>query len=279
MASPTLAQRLRPPPLNGPALMLALLGINVWVTVALVPALWSGAHKPTSMRVALLVPLLPLAVGVLWRRAGELILLFPMAVLVPLLMDGRLTSNAVYSPRAFALAGFSLLAFLLGSSFVLSQGDAPPRAPAERSLRPRQRGVQPVSNAPAGQLPAAELPERWKRRFRLYGALAVLSGLFPLVLVFAANFDWRAQKELRDVYPGRVAAIQSLINIIVFALWTGIYGVYFLSPLRSHRTGDKELSRDLARLKESPRRPGWIFYVGLAAALAGLVVFSLIEVR
>ncbi len=276
---PTAAFRWRPPPLNGPALMLALLGVNVWATMALVPALWSGAARTGTMRVLLLLPLLPLAIGVLWRRAGELLLVFPMVLLVPLVMDGRMTSSTVYSLRTFALAAGSLIGFLVGAAVVLAQLDAPARAASERSLRPRQREQQGPSLAPAGQLQPAELPERWRRRFRLYGMLGVLSAVFPLVLVYAANFLPAEQKNLREVYPGRVASIQSLINLIVFALWAGIYGVYFLAPLRAHRTGDKELTRDLARLKESPRRPGWIFYVSVVAALAGLILFSLLEVR
>ena len=63
-------------------------------------------------------------------------------------------------------------------------------------------------------------------------------------------------------------------DVVALGVWVLLYFTIFLGILRPHRTGDRDLIADLARLKRESRRarPRPIFYVGVVAALAFMVL-------
>lgn len=242
-------------------LVVAALGVNVWASMVLIPGLYLGTLRGPAVLYALL-PLVALAAGV-GRRSPPILLLLVPALLVPALVrTPRLLSDAVYGPTTFALIAIGLTAYVFAAA-ALTGDDAPD--PAER--------VRPLGGA------RAPMPPRWRRRFRIYRGLAVLSIVTPLVLLVAANFAPRHLAFLGELYPGRVASMRTLLNLGVLALALGIHVTTYAGVLELHRTGDPTLGGELTALRGEVRRarPRPIFYLAVLVALG--LMFRLVWLR
>ncbi len=238
------------------------LGVNVWVSVILLPGLFIGAwHSLGAVAVALL-PLPVLGLGV-WRRNDPILLFgYPLALLIPALANPDLVASQVYGPVRFAIVGASLVCYLFGAA--LFTGFHQPAAPA---------ATRALSSS---RIPPAA---RWQRRFRVYRMLALASIVFPVVLIFKVNFDTDNRAFMRDVFPLRVDEMTTLFNLAVIGTWVLLYVVVFLGVLVPHRTGDRDLAVDLARIKRDAARgrPGPLFYIGVVAALGFMTVLMLMR--
>lgn len=244
-------------------LVTAILGVALWLSLVVVPGYYTGALGRGVLLGAAAVPLLPLAAGVVRRSPLALLFAFPLSLLVPVMLDERLKAGSLHDPTAFSLAAASLLAYLLGASF-LSAFREP--APPER--------LRSLGDA------ATPIPPRWRRRFRLYAALAGYSVVFPAVLLFGANFARTNQAYLRELYPGRAASMAVLLNLGVLVLWAGLFYAYFFGLLRAHRSGDRELVAELERLAQGGRRgPRPTFYLAVACALALMGLLLVLRYR
>lgn len=233
------------------------LGVNVWVSILLLPGAFVGAwHSGLALLMAVL-SLFVLVVGVTRRSEVVLLLGFPAALLLPVAVAPEMAQVHVYGPIRFMIVAVGLIGYILGASvFTSFHEPVPPRS--SRALSSAKRPT----------------PKRWKRRFRVYRALLVLSVIFPLVLLYAINFDDTAREFMRQMYPGRVNAMATLMNVGAIGVWVLLYYYFFLGVLRPHRTGDRDLVADLARLKRESRRarPRPIFYLGVAAALFFMIL-------
>ncbi len=232
--------------------MAIALGINVWVSVVLLPTLFVGALSDSGMMAAVLLPLPILGLG-LWRRSDTVLLLaFPSALLLPVAIAPDIASVEVYGAMRFAFVACGLVAYTFGASFFTSFYEPAPPV----NVRPLASSRVPV-------------PERWRRRFRMYRWLTVMSVVFPLVLLYTVNFNDSNREFLRQMFPGRVAAMTTLLNLLVIGAWLVLYGWVFLGVLKPHRTGDRALASSLARLHASARRgrPRPVFYLGVVVAL------------
>ena len=234
-----------------------LLGVNVWVSVILLPTLFVGAWHSLSAALVAALPLPVLALGV-WRRSEALLLLFfPATLLIPAATTPEIVSLQVYGPVRFAIVATGVIVYLFGASFFTSFYEpAPPRN--TRSLSSSQRPT----------------PQRWQRRFRIYRMLTALAMVFPLVLVYKVNFDDGNRSFMRDMFPLRVNEMTTLFNLGVIAVWLLIFVYIFLGIMIPHRTGDRDLVADLARTRKEAKRgrPGPMFYFGVASALALMVL-------
>lgn len=236
----------------------AALGVNLWVSLVLVPALLVSSQS-TSVHwfaIALSLPLLFLGI---WRR-NEVALLwaFPSSMLIPIAMTPEMASMQVYGVGRFAIVGISLVAFLFGASTLTSFHELP----APRHIRPLKSSLHGIA-------------PRWRRRFRMYATLSVLSLLYPLVLLYHVNFDEAGALALKDNYPGRAATFTTLLNVFVIGLWVLLFANYILVPLKKHRTGDKALRLGLAQAQHRANQgtPSIIFYLGGAVAMALMVLW------
>lgn len=234
------------------------LGINVWISVVVLPGFFVGIWQSTAMVLAGIIPLLALGAG-LWRRSEVILLLiFPSTLLVPVGLVPEMASSQVYGLTRFLIVGVGLVVYLLGVSFFISFHEMP---------------------APTGQRPLASSrvpePARWQRRFRVYWAFTLLSVVFPLSLLHAANFDDSTRAFLRQMFPGRVAHMTTVLNLLVIGLWVLVYIRYFLGPLQIHRTGDRALVSKLLRIRAEAghSRPRPVFFVGVACTLVFLLLF------
>lgn len=240
-------------------LVAVLLGVNVWVSVVLLPELFVGAWHARATPFVAAMPLAVLAAG-LWRRSELLLLLaFPAALLVPVAAAPEIVSAHVYGPLRFAVVASGLLAYLFGASFFTAFYEPPPPA----HVRPLSSSAQPTA-------------PRWRRRFRLYRGLTALSAAFPVGLLWAIEFDRQNQAFLHKNFPARATTLTTALELVAIGVWVALFAAFFLAPLRDHRTGDRAIAGELARLRaEAMRaRPRPIFYVGVAAAL-GLVALLL----
>lgn len=233
------------------------LGINVWISIVVLPGLFAGAWRGSGDVLLASLPLAVLGVG-LWRRAETvLLLLFPSALMIPVALSPEIVGSHVYGPIRFVIVAVGLVVYLFGVSFFSSFYEPPP----PKSVRPLASSQKPV-------------PPRWQRRLRMYRALAILSVVFPAAMLYTVNFDSDNQAFLRQMYPGRVAQMTTVINLAVIAAWVLLYTHAFLGVLRPHRTGDRVLVTDLARIRASARRgkPRATFYVGVACALGFMLL-------
>jgi len=229
------------------------LGLNVWISVVVLPAAFVGALHGAPREAAAFLPLVILSVGLLRRTETVLLGVFPAALLVPIAVTPQMASAQVYGPIRFAIVAVGLVAYLFGVSFFTSFHEPP----APISLR-RLTSAQ------------SSRPERWQRRERVYWQLFALSLAIPIVLLALASFDPAIQDDIEKSYPGRVALMTTMIDVGVLALWLGLYLSVFLGVMRPHRTGDRDLVTRLALTRSESRtgRPRARFYLGVAAALA-----------
>lgn len=96
------------------------LGLNVWISLVLVPAVHVSAMRTTAQVLLVLLPLVPLFVGI-WRRS-EIVLLgaFPSALLVPISITPAIASPHLYGPVRFGIVAAGIVAYLLSGSFFMA---------------------------------------------------------------------------------------------------------------------------------------------------------------
>lgn len=229
------------------------LGLNVWLSLVVIPAAQVGALGTVAKLTLTLVPLLALGCGIALR--SELLLLgaFPSTLLAPISLTPAIASSHQFGPIRFLIVALGVVAYLLAGSFFMAFHE--PAAPV--SSRPLASAAGPRA-------------ERWQRRERIYWGLTALSVICPVLGLYWVNFDPAIRGFLNQMYPGRVAAMQTLLNVTVLALWLILFLHVFLGTLRPHRTGDRELVVDLAMTRNQARtgRPRLRFHLGVAAALA-----------
>jgi hypothetical protein len=236
-----------------------LLGINVWISVVVLPAIFVGSHHGYRLVVAAL-PLLVLIWGLL--RGGEAVLLglFPATVLFPVALAPAMGSSHVYGPVRFALVVAGVVAYLFGVSFFATFHEPP--AP---------RSVRTLTSAQSGR------PARWRRRERVYWMLVTMSVTMPAILLSWVLFEPSIQGYLEQMYPGRLALMTTMLAVGAIVLYLGIYHYLFLGVLRPHRTGDRDIVVGLAQAKADAKvgKPRGRFYVGVLVALFAMFLLIL----
>ncbi len=238
------------------------LGVNVWVSIVILPAAFVGALRGGTMIAGVLLPFGTLMVGLARRSELVLLGLFPSAMLVPISLQPQLASSYVYGPIRFALVALGVVAYLFGVSFFTTFHEPP----APRSIRP-------LSSAQQGP------PERWLRRERVYWILTAMSLVIPGVLIAWVNFDASVAAFLGEMYPGRVALMTTALTAGAIVLWLAIYHYAFLGALRPHRTGDRDLVAAVAQARADARsgKPRSRFYLSVGIALAAMLLLILLR--
>ncbi len=258
MAEPTTARRWR----TFADVVAFTLGVNVWITIIILPAAFVGALRGKTMIAAALLPFAVLVAG-LWRRSEIVLLgLFPSALLVPIAFQPQLASSYVYGPIRFGFVALGVIAYLFGVSFFTTFHEPP--AP---------KSVRPLSSAQQGPSP------RWQRRERVYWMLTAMSIVIPTVLIAWVNFDTSIAEFLGKMYPGRVALMTTALTAGAIVLWLGIYHYAFLGALRPHRTGDRDLVTALAQARADAKsgKPRGRFYLAVGLALGAMLVLILLR--
>jgi hypothetical protein len=236
------------------------LGMNVWVSIVILPAVFVGELHGATRMLAALLPFAVLMLGLARRSEAILLGLFPAAVLVPVGLAPELATAQVYGPVRFTLVALGVVAYLFGVAFFTNFHE--PSAP---------RSTRSLSSAQAGP------PARWRRRERVYWTLTALSIVIPVVLIAWVNYDDAIAAFLGEMYPGRVALMTTALTIGAIVLWLAIYHHAFLGVLRPHRTGDRDLVGSLSRTLAEAKlgRPRKRFYTAVACALAAMLVLLL----
>ena len=109
--------------------------------------------------------------------------------------------------------------------------------------------------------------------------LVGLSLVIPTVLIAWVNFDPAIEEFLGEMYPGRVALMETALTAGAIVLWLAIFHYAFLGVLRPHRTGDRDLIVTLAQARADAKtgKPRLRFYLSVAIALGAMA--SLILIR
>ena len=238
------------------------LGVNVWISIVILPAAFVGALRGGAMILASILPFGTLMIGLARRSELVLLGLFPSALLLPISLHPQIASSYVYGPIRFGLVSLGVVAYLFGVSFFTTFHEPP--AP---------RSVRPLSSAAQG--PA----ERWQRRERVYWLLTAMSLVIPTVLITWVNFDQSVADFLGEMYPGRVALMTTALTAGAIVLWLAIYHYAFLGALRPHRTGDRDLVGVLAQARADAKagKPRNRFYLSVGVALAAMLLLILLR--
>jgi hypothetical protein len=228
----------------------ALLGINVWITLVMVPALYLG-HASPARSTLLGFPLVLLAVAAARLWPVGLLMLYPLSLVAVPAADRSLVGINVISPTGFWITALSLLGYVFGAGFLLARGQVG---------NPTQR-VRPLRDPE---------PAAWRSRRRFYRLwLAVLVPVLP-VLVHAVNLSPSHLDALRGRFGGRTAQVTLVMNVLSLALFVVLFALYFVPPLVADYRGDPATRAELTRLRGdvSRGRPRAIFFLGVLAALA-----------
>ena len=238
------------------------LGINVWVSIIILPAIFVGALNATSQIAGACLPFAVLLLGLARRSEAILLGLFPAALLVPIALAPAMASSHVYGPIRFTLVAIGVVAYLFGVAFFTTFHEPP-----------KPRSIRPLSSA------HADPAERWQRRERVYWMLFAMSLVVPTTLIAWVNFDTSIAAYLGEMYPGRVALMTTALTVGAIALWLGIYLYAFLGVLRPHRTGDRDLVVTLAQARADAKsgKPRARFYLAVALALAAMAMLVLLR--
>jgi hypothetical protein len=250
---------------RAPQLLASALGLNLWLTVLVVPTLYLRASAASA---GLLAALCALALGLLVagivRRSQSLLLLaFPLALALGPLVEPALAGPSVYTPWTLVPCAAALLLHLGGALWLCSTA-ATPAAPA------RQKAVAAPLQAPVSV-----------RRFRLYRALAVLAGLFPAALLVAIHYRPGAAADLERAFGPAAPLAATLVTLLALALWVGLFFVYFVRTLAAHLEGDRlTLAEDIEiRRRLVARRPGVALYLTMLLGLALMAAFLALRYR
>lgn len=216
LPAPATTER-RARPTGGERARVLVLGVNLWLVMAALPAM-IGQHTPALG--ASLAVLLPLAGGTLLlgntsfegktRLLAVVALLgvVPASTLGVVLFLERSLPNGSHPPLALALGSASLLAYLAGTAGVLAR-------PAERP-DVRHRDMTTLGEDPDG------FGRRWRRRLVLtvagFGALA-LALVAPFAGGEAALF--RAWGDTADAAGTLAAAVGGALGVLVLAAFIG----------------------------------------------------------
>jgi hypothetical protein len=186
---------------------------------------------------------------------------FPAGLLLPIALHPELVTVHLSGALRFALIAIGLMAYLFGASVFTFFSEPPP---PER--------LRLLSSA------GRTMPGRWQRRFRIYRWLNLLAVVFPLVLLYFVNFHQPNQEALRRMFPGRSASLATLFNIGAVGFWILLFLFVWMGILRPHRTGDRDLTSALMRLRIEARlgrpRPAFYFGVIVAVIAMGLLLLS-----
>lgn len=236
------------------------LGVNVWISIVLLPGFSLATIRTLEDLLIACAPLLVLIVGI-WRRAEfALLLLFPVALMVPVSLSPEIMSTQVYGPIRFTIVAVGVIVYLLGVSFFTSFYEPATAA----STRPLASSRRPV-------------PPRWRRRFRMYMWLAILSIIGPVVFLYYANFHDTNKAFVEQMFPNRVSQMLTVINLAAIGMWVFLYMYAFLGVLRPHRTGDRVLVADLGRLRSDARRgklrPAFFLGVSVSVGFLLFIIF------
>jgi hypothetical protein len=210
-------------PTRAPQLLVAALGINLWLTMLVVPVLYLGAAAAsTGVLVALCALALALLVaGILRRSLLLLVLLFPTSLALGPLLEAALAGPSVYTPATLLPCAAALLLHL-GGALWLSSTVGAPAAPA------RAKVVATPLQAPVSA-----------RRFRLYRVFAILAACFPAALLGAVHYRPSAAADLERAFGSSASVAAAIITLLALALWVGLFFVYFVHPLAIHLDGDR----------------------------------------
>lgn len=238
------------------------LGVNVWISIVILPAIFVNALTTGGRIAAAALPLGTLLLGLARRSEGILLGLFPAALLVPIAVVPAMASSHVYGPIRYSLVAVGVVAYLFSVSFFTTFHEPP-----------TPRSIRGLSSAQAG--PA----ERWQRRERVYWMLTGMSLVIPAVLIAWVNFDTSIADFLGEMYPGRVALMTTALTAGAIVLWLGIYHYAFLGVLRPHRTGDRDLVGALAQARTDAKsgKPRRRFYAAVGLALVAMTVLIILR--
>jgi hypothetical protein len=238
------------------------LGVNVWISIVILPAIFVDALHGKGKIVAAALPLVTLLAGLARRSETILLGLFPAALLIPIGLAPQIASSHVYGPVRFGLVALGVVAYLFSVSFFTTFHEPP-----------QPRSIRGLSSAQAG--PA----ERWQRRERVYWMLVGMSVVIPTALIAWVNFDPAIADFLGEMYPGRVALMTTALTAGAIVLWLGIFHYAFLGVLRPHRTGDRDLIVTLAQARADAKtgKPRVRFYLSVTIALGAMATLILIR--
>jgi hypothetical protein len=245
---------------RGSRLLAAALGINLWATMVVVPALHLGAalRSPVVLGVLSALGAGVLVAGVLLRSRITLLTLFPLTLVAALAFDPTLAGPSVYTPATLLPCAVALILHFGGSLLFLGTTHAP-KAPLR--LRP---------------LPPTTPTRAQSRGRRVCHSFTALAAIMPLGMLGALHYRPSAARDLATSFGANLELGIALLDLFVLALWAGVFVTYFAGPLRIHLEGDRlTMAENLLVASRLRQRPSAALIALLLAAAVGLFALFL----
>jgi hypothetical protein len=240
---------------TGRILALAL-GLNLWLTMLVIPAL----HVRAGITSAAVLGLLGLgsaavlALGVQRSSRWLLLLGFPATLALAPALEPSLAGTAIYSPATLLPCAAALLGHLAGALHLVSGAGAPPPPARQKRLE-----GQPVWT------------HHLARSVRMHVGIAVVAALCPATLLAAVHLRPGAAADLDRSFPDAVPAATVILDLVALGLFAGITFTYLLRPLLCHLDGDRlTLAEDMLerrRLQRASPGIGTLALMGVALVL------------
>ena len=249
---------------KAPHLLAAALGLNLWVTMVVVPAVYMRRSVASAGLLWVLgaVGVGLLALGVLRRSRVVLLLVFPAALAAAPALEPAVAGPSVYSPLMLLPCAAALLLHYAGALALLATANAPPTPTRLRPLTPAPRSP------------------RQARQRRIYAGLAGLAGLTLVAMLAALHYRPGAAADLGAGAPESRAAAATVLTLFALGLWVGVFLVYYVGPLTLHLDDDRlTQAENIVARRRLRRRPGLDFYFALALAVGLLLTLFVLRYR
>jgi hypothetical protein len=250
---------------RAPQLLATALGVNLWLTMLVVPALYLRAAAASTVVLAAVcaLSLALLGAGIARRSLLALLLLFPTALALGPLLEPALAGPSVYTPATIIPCAAALLLHVGGALWLCSTVGTP-SAPA------RFKTVATPLQAPVST-----------RRFRLYRAFAILAACFPAALLGAIHYRPGAAADLGRAFGPSAPIAAALITLLALALWVGLFFVYFVRTLAIHLDGDRVTMAENIEVRRRlvARNPRLTLYLTMLVALALMAALFALRYR
>ncbi|MEL6178445.1 MAG: hypothetical protein AAFS10_05805 [Myxococcota bacterium] len=252
----------------------ALLGLNLWLTLCLLPLQIELASPDmnTPVLLAYILPVLLLAAGMLLRRPSFLLSLFPSSFLLIFFVLPKLDRIPYEQFDGWLSLGLSLVSYAVASAlWVAAQ---PPQETTRIGWT-----MQPLTlhGARDGRHLEAQLKSpspRWSRVWWPYQHHFVPRNvalvLLLLVPFYGLNFADGVAERYAEAFLTQADQARVMANLLFLFLWIVVAYLFFLSPGLNLELEQREMDEVMARYEEKAlRRPVvWVF----VAATGGAVI-------
>lgn len=251
-----------------------MLGINLWLTLCLLPLQieLSSPDMSTAVLLAYLSPVALLSVGMLLRWPSFLLFLFPSSYLMVYFVLPKLDRIPYEQFSGWLPLGLSLLFYTLSASIWTAQ--RPPQETTRVGWSMRPLTIDRIRDGRDLEAEHHPTARRWARIWWPYKHYFVPKNLALVLLLlvpfYGLNFSDGVAERYAEAFQSQAEQARVMANLLFLFLWVVVAYLFFLSPGLNLELEQRELDEVMARYEEKAlKRPvAWVFIVATVSAVA-----------